>query len=56
GERLREIPGQVPHPLAMPEGCAFAPRCFKAEDQCRRKIPLLQGIETGRTAACHFPL
>ena len=26
-KRLEPIPGAVPHPLALPKGCKFAPRC-----------------------------
>lgn len=38
-ERLHSIPGQVPNPLKMPEGCYFNPRCNKATDICRKKMP-----------------
>lgn len=38
-ERLHSIPGQVPNPLKMPEGCYFNPRCNKAMDICRKKMP-----------------
>jgi oligopeptide/dipeptide ABC transporter ATP-binding protein len=34
GERLRQIPGMAPSLLAMPAGCAFAPRCARASDAC----------------------
>jgi len=27
GTKLKPIPGVVPHPLALPKGCKFAPRC-----------------------------
>ena len=32
--RLSEIPGMVPSPAAMPDGCRFAPRCGLAVAQC----------------------
>ncbi|GIW49344.1 MAG: hypothetical protein KatS3mg079_820 [Caloramator sp.] len=38
-DRLNSIPGQVPNPLNMPEGCYFHPRCSKAMDICRREQP-----------------
>ena len=38
-ERLQEIPGMVPALSALPEGCAFAPRCAHANDQCRASYP-----------------
>ena len=40
-ERLQEIPGIVPPLFALPEGCAFAPRCSKAEigrASCRERV------------------
>lgn len=33
--RLHPIPGLPPDPSNLPEGCAFAPRCPRATDQCR---------------------
>ena len=48
------IPGNVPDPLAFPEGCKFWPRCLFAEDICRSQEPLLEKIGDGHTAACHF--
>ena len=51
-ERLRAIPGQPPQPGALPPGCAFAPRCPDAFDQCPRRIPALAGKT--HTVACHL--
>ena len=34
--RLVAIPGQSPRPGHLPAGCAFAPRCVHAEDECTR--------------------
>ena len=34
GERLRQIPGMAPSLLALPPGCAFAPRCERASAAC----------------------
>ncbi|PZX17165.1 peptide/nickel transport system permease protein [Palleronia aestuarii] len=38
-DRLVAIPGTVPLPDAMPEGCRFAPRCSHARDVCRTGSP-----------------
>ena len=38
-DRLQEIPGIVPPLFALPEGCAFAPRCPRAIDTCRVERP-----------------
>jgi peptide/nickel transport system ATP-binding protein len=37
-----------------PGGCAFAPRCPRAEPRCLREAPGLREIAPGRRAACHF--
>jgi peptide/nickel transport system ATP-binding protein len=58
-ERLRQIPGAVPDIRKLPEGCAFAPRCPRAQDICRSKAPelaLMPGEDADHRAACHFPL
>ena len=52
GAFLREIPGAVPSPFAMPRGCAFSPRCSLAVDRCRREQPLLKEIADGRPVSC----
>jgi peptide/nickel transport system ATP-binding protein len=55
GARLREIPGQVPSPSAMPAGCAFAPRCALAIDTCLKNIPPMLELLPGHHAACFRP-
>ncbi|HZQ01227.1 MAG TPA: ABC transporter ATP-binding protein [Reyranella sp.] len=50
--RLQEIPGIVPPLFALPEGCAFAPRCAKASDKCRLERPAYEQKRTGHFAAC----
>ncbi|WP_138465772.1 dipeptide/oligopeptide/nickel ABC transporter permease/ATP-binding protein [Poseidonocella sp. HB161398] len=50
-ERLESIPGTVPQPGAMPEGCRFAPRCGHAAAACAAPQPLLDTGE-GRTTRC----
>ncbi len=51
--RLHQIPGSMPRLNALPDGCAFHPRCPYVADQCRHD-PGPQGVE-GR-AACWFPI
>ncbi|SKA11652.1 peptide/nickel transport system ATP-binding protein [Enhydrobacter aerosaccus] len=51
-ERLQEIPGIVPPLFALPAGCAFAPRCPKADDLCRRERPTYEEKQSGHWAAC----
>jgi len=52
GQRLQEIPGIVPPLFDLPEGCAFAPRCERADDLCRRERPAYQEKQPGHWAAC----
>jgi peptide/nickel transport system ATP-binding protein len=51
-ERLQEIPGIVPPLFDLPQGCAFAPRCEKADDLCRRERPAYEQKQPGHWAAC----
>lgn len=55
GVRLEPIPGAVPHPLALPEGCKFAPRCKYATDKCHKYEPKLEDIESGHKIRCFYP-
>lgn len=47
------IRGELPSPLNIPPGCAFASRCPKATEICRAEKPTLKPYTRGRTAACH---
>ena len=50
-ERLYQIDGTMPRLNAIPQGCAFNPRCTKTFDKCRQVRPDL--IPAGATrAAC----
>ncbi len=40
-ERLPSIPGMVPLPSELPEGCCFRPRCPLASEKCRQAPPLV---------------
>ncbi len=51
-ERIK-LEGELPSPLNLPKGCAFAPRCWKAQDRCRSERPDLAGGD--HQAACFFP-
>jgi oligopeptide/dipeptide ABC transporter ATP-binding protein len=52
---IKSIPGQIPAPADLPLGCHFAPRCNRAEAQCRTSIPQLD-CDNGTGAACFRPL
>ena len=49
---LTPIPGSPPNLLALPEGCAFHPRCAYAQDRCRAAVPPLRELAPGHRAAC----
>lgn len=53
GGRLPVIQGTVPHPLALPEGCSFAPRCPYATPCCERKEPPFFAVGPGHTIRCY---
>ncbi|MBY6122378.1 ABC transporter ATP-binding protein [Mameliella alba] len=45
---------ELPDPLNPPPGCAFAARCPRATDRCRKEVPQLEGERV--LAACFHPL
>ncbi|MEJ2666670.1 MAG: ABC transporter ATP-binding protein [Deinococcales bacterium] len=51
-ERLEAIPGNVPNPLYLPEGCAFHPRCRFAIDACKEAVPSLEDTGGGHMVRC----
>lgn len=51
-DKLYSIPGQVPNPLNMPDGCYFNPRCEKAKDICREMKPELKEVCPKHRVAC----
>jgi peptide/nickel transport system ATP-binding protein len=53
--RLQEIPGMVPPLTNLPPGCAFAPRCPRADERCRAENPAYEEKAAGHWAACWHP-
>ncbi|MFN3672863.1 MAG: ABC transporter ATP-binding protein [Bosea sp. (in: a-proteobacteria)] len=54
GKDLVQIPGTTPSLLSLPPGCAFAPRCPRADDACLAMPALVsEGLRQHR---CHHPL
>jgi oligopeptide/dipeptide ABC transporter ATP-binding protein len=51
-QRLTAIEGQPPDLAALPQGCAFAPRCVEAFDRCREQAPMEFLLGPRRTARC----
>ncbi len=52
GERLRAIPGNVPHPSRVPSGCPFRDRCALAIEACGDAVPALEEKRPGHRARC----
>ena len=55
GTRLDAIPGAVPHPLDLPKGCKFAPRCKYATQKCLEEEPKLEQVEGDHVVRCFYP-
>lgn len=53
--KLEPIPGVVPHPLALPKGCKFAPRCKYATKKCFEEEPSLVEVMPGQKIRCFYP-
>ncbi|AMM54726.1 ABC transporter ATP-binding protein [Pyrococcus kukulkanii] len=53
-EKLEAIPGTVPNLITPPSGCRFHPRCPKAMEVCKQKVPEMKEIEPGHFVACHL--
>ena len=54
-DKLEPIPGVVPHPLALPKGCKFAPRCKYATQKCLEEEPSLVEVTPGQKVRCFYP-
>ncbi|MBO4914737.1 MAG: peptide ABC transporter ATP-binding protein, partial [Oscillospiraceae bacterium] len=54
-ERLESIPGAVPHPLKLPKGCKFAPRCKYCTERCLEEEPQLVPVNETQQIRCFYP-
>ena len=54
GEKLEAIPGSVPNPLYLPEGCKFGPRCKYCTKKCMEAEPPLSEVEPGHLVRCFY--
>jgi peptide/nickel transport system ATP-binding protein len=53
--RLQEIPGRVPSLRELPQACAFADRCPRADQLTRSEIPQLREVRPDHYVACFHP-
>ncbi|MCK5826566.1 MAG: ABC transporter ATP-binding protein [Desulfuromusa sp.] len=51
-KRLQEIKGMVPSLTNLPQGCFFYPRCDKAIDICKTKMPEITERKAGHWVRC----
>ena len=54
-KKLDPIPGAVPHPLDLPKGCKFAPRCKYCTQKCIDAEPELKQVAEGQFVRCFYP-
>ncbi|WP_329382083.1 ABC transporter ATP-binding protein [Streptomyces sp. NBC_01716] len=54
GRDLYAIKGLPPNLTRIPPGCAFNPRCPRAQDICRTDVPPLFEVDENRRSACFF--
>ena len=54
GRPLTAITGTVPHPLNLPAGCTFAPRCPRAFEPCPTAFPARMDEGGGHEVACYL--
>ena len=54
GRPLAQIPGMTPSLLQAPAGCAFRPRCPRADDRCFEAPPITWPLP-GRQVRCFHP-
>ena len=54
GKRLGAIPGAVPNPLYLPQGCKFAPRCKYCTQKCKEAEPPLQEVAPNHLVRCFY--
>jgi len=54
GTELYQIPGLPPDVAHLPPGCPFAPRCYRAEEICKREYPPFVQLTSEHFSLCHF--
>lgn len=53
GGRLKPINGMMPDPTVLQTGCAFADRCPKASEGCRKEHPGRRTVQGTHMVCCH---
>ena len=55
GRRLTQIPGAAPPLIALPQGCAFGPRCTRRTEACAQQPDYGATDRAERRIACFHP-
>ncbi len=55
-EKLFSINGSPPNLIDLPDACPFYPRCDRAKQECKEKMPQLKEISADHRLACYNPL
>jgi len=55
GEPLTQIPGMTPSLLSLPQGCAFHPRCSRADETCQKNPVEVTPRAAGHRVSCFHP-
>jgi len=50
--KISVVDGLPPNLARLPRGCAFAPRCYLANDECRKERPELEKVGEDHYSAC----
>lgn len=53
-KRLSPVPGLMPDPSDLPQGCPFYPRCANAMDICRTQMPPKTVLSETHEVCCHL--
>ena len=48
------IPGRLPDPIHLPDGCKFAERCYMSQEICKITDPPQLFFSNGHYSYCHF--
>ena len=51
---VEELPGDVPSPIDVPDGCSFHTRCPQATELCKHTMPSMIRLSANHSVCCHL--
>lgn len=54
GKKISPIPGKIPSPTDLPQGCSFSPRCEIKKNRCFENNIAMKEIEPGHFTRCEI--